>query len=98
MRGKRNRVTKFTSIQQSVDGRKLWLDVIHHDTSNLCSEFTVKNVSGLFTEKEFVLSIIVILSLLATLDIHNPNLYVITFLFSVLGNLIAKLLWNVKSG
>jgi hypothetical protein len=98
MCGNRDRVTKFTSTQQSVDGGKLWLDVIHHDTSNLCFEFTVKNVSVLFTEKEFVLSIIAVVLLLAALDIHNPNLYVIAFLTFIIGHLTAKLLWNVNSG
>jgi hypothetical protein len=95
---KPDRVTKLTNTQQSVDGRKLWLDIIHHDASNLSFEFTVKNVSVLYTEKEFVFSIILIVSLLATLDIHNPNFYAVACLIFIIGHLISKLLWNVYSG
>ncbi|XP_021941648.1 phosphatidylinositol N-acetylglucosaminyltransferase subunit H-like isoform X2 [Zootermopsis nevadensis] len=94
---KRVRVSKFTSTQQSVDGRELWLDIVHHDTSNLCFEFTVKGVSVLYTGKEFILSLIVIVSLLATLDIYNPNLCVVAFLIFLIGHLVAKVLWNVNS-
>lgn len=90
-------VTKYTSTQRSVNGQELLLDVIHHDTSNMCSEFTVKNVSVFFTEKEFVCSILVIAFLLATCDVHNPNWYMTVFLTVLIGRLIARLLWNVKS-
>jgi hypothetical protein len=90
-------VTKYTSTQQSVNGQELLLDVIHHDTSNMCSEFTVKNVSVFFTEKEFVCSILVIAFLL-TCDAYNPNWYMPVFLTVLIGRLIARLLWNVKSG
>jgi len=92
------RVTKYTSTQQSVNGQELLLDVIHHDTSNMCSEFTVKNVSLFFTEKEFVCSILVIAFLLATFDVCNPNWYMTVFLTVLIGRLVARLLWNVKSG
>jgi len=91
-------VTKYTSTQRSVNGQELLLDVIHHDTSNMCSEFTVKNVSVFFTEKEFVCSILVIAFLLATCDVYNPNWYMTVFLTVFIGRLIARLLWNVKSG
>ncbi|XP_023718294.1 phosphatidylinositol N-acetylglucosaminyltransferase subunit H-like [Cryptotermes secundus] len=92
-----NRVTKLTSTHRSVDGKKLWLDIISHDSSNLCFEFTVKNVSVFFTGKKFVFSVFVIVSLLAALDIHNPNLYVVVVLIFVIGRLIAELLWSVNS-
>lgn len=91
-------VTKYTSTQRSVSGQELLLDVIHHDTSNMCFEFTVKNVPVFFTEKEFVCSILVIASLLATCDVFKPNLYITVFLTAMIGRLIARLLWNVKNG
>jgi hypothetical protein len=94
----RNRVTKLTSTHRSVDGKKLWLDIISHDTSNLCFEFTVKNVSVFFKGKKFAVSVFIIASLLATLDIHNPNLYVVVVLIFVIGLLITELLWSVNSG
>jgi hypothetical protein len=74
------------------------LDVIHHETSNMCFEFTVKNVSVFFTEKEFVCSIFIIAALLAVCDVYNPNWYIAVFLTVIIGRLIARLLWNVKSG
>lgn len=90
-------VTKYTSTQRSVNGQELLLDVIHHDTSKMCFEFTVKNVSVFVTEKEFVCSILVVASLLATCDVYNPNLYITVFLTVIIGRLIARLLWSVKS-
>jgi hypothetical protein len=86
------------STHRSVDGNKLWLDIINHDTSNLCFEFTVKNVSVFFTGKKIVFIIIIIVSLLATLGIHNPSLYVVVVLIFIIGLLIAKLLWSVNRG
>jgi hypothetical protein len=91
-------VTKYTSTQRSVNGQELLLDVIHHDTSNMCFEFTVKSVSVFVTEKEFVCSILVIASLLATCDVYNPNLYITVFLTLIVGCVMARLLWSVKSG
>jgi hypothetical protein len=93
-----NRVTKSTSKHRSVDGEKLWLDIISYDTTNLCFEFTVKNVSVFFTGEKFVFSVFIIVLLLATLDIHNPNLYVVVVLIFIIGLLIAELLWSVNSG
>jgi hypothetical protein len=94
----RNRVTKLTSTHRSVDGKKLWLDITSYDTSNLCFEFTVKNVSVFFAGKKFVFIVFIIVSLLATLDIHNPNLYVVVVVIFIIGLLIAELLWSVNSG
>jgi hypothetical protein len=94
----RSCVAKYTSTQRSVSGQELLLDVIHHDTSNMCFEFTVKNVPVFLTEKEFVCSIFVIASLLVTCDVYKPNLYITVFVTVIIGRLIARLLWNVKSG
>jgi hypothetical protein len=91
-------VTKLSSTQRSVDGKILWLDIVRHDTSNLCFEFTVKNVSVFFMAKEFATSIVVIVYLLTALDIRNPNLFILCLLIFVTGRLIAKLLWSVNSG
>ncbi|KAJ4436608.1 hypothetical protein ANN_16642 [Periplaneta americana] len=91
------RVTKLTSSQESVDGKNLLLDIIHHDTSNLCFEFTVKNVSKCFTVKELFFSGIVILAVLAVLDIYHPNFYAVIFLICIIVRFFVKLLWTVKS-
>jgi hypothetical protein len=98
MWGNCNGVNKLTSTHTSVDGKKLWLDIIKHDTSNLCFEFRVRNVSVFSWEKKIVLIIFIIGSLIATLDIHNPSLYVVVVLIFIIGYLIAELLWSVTSG
>jgi hypothetical protein len=74
------------------------LDIIHHDTSNMCFEFTVRNITVFFTEKEFVCTILAIALLLAICDVYNPKLYITIFVTVITGRLIARLLWNVKSG
>jgi hypothetical protein len=94
----RNGVTKLTSTHTNVDGKKLRLDITKHDTSNLCFEYTVRNVSVFFRRKIFGFSIFMIVSLLATLDVHNPNLYVVLVLVFIIGYLITELLWSVNSG
>lgn len=92
------RVAKYTSAQRSVNGQELLLDVIHHDTSNVCFEFTVQSLSVFIPDKEFVCTVLVLASVLATGDVYTPNLYVTVFLTVVICRLIARLLWGVKSG
>ncbi|KAJ9596109.1 hypothetical protein L9F63_012693, partial [Diploptera punctata] len=91
------RISKSTSKQQSVDGNALSLEIIRHDTSNLCLEFTVEKDCVHFKEKELVFNALVIFFLLTAVKYEDPNYYVISFVFLLIGRLLSKLIWNVKS-
>ena len=89
-------LSKSSIKQQSVDGNSLRLDIIYHDTSNLCFEFIVRNVSVSFVDKQILIYVFVISGLLIAFNFLIS--YIIFFLFIIIGHLALKLLWDIKSG
>ncbi|XP_067004822.2 phosphatidylinositol N-acetylglucosaminyltransferase subunit H [Anabrus simplex] len=81
----------------SVDGKKLNLNIDHHDVSNLCSEFTVKNLSTPSVIQKLAIVSWIIMLYLSYCCIFEISITVSVFVLIIVFYQVYRLVWCVKS-